>query len=138
MKIYLAGPMTGYERHNIAAFTRATGLLRKAGLTVVSPAELHVDDDDFSNWLARPERWSDDDIPTQRPFEWYLKRDLRAMLDCDKVMTLPGWGASRGANLEVETAKAVGMKIVDYVDWLEYQVGIEQQKATFSLSEASR
>jgi len=97
MSLYLAGPMTGYPEFNYPAFTEAAGALRAGGETVVSPHELH--DNDFS-----------------RPFDWYLRRDLKALCDCDAVALLPGWEDSRGAKLEVAVAEGLGLRTYLWLD----------------------
>lgn len=90
--IYIAGPMTGYPQHNYPAFEAAAGDLRALGFRVVSPHELH--DDDMG-----------------RPFDWYLRRDLKALVECDAIALLPGWQDSRGASLEHHVAVALGLQV---------------------------
>ena len=46
MKIYIAGPMSGYEDLNYPAFAQTAAVLRNAGHEVVSPAELNPDSGD--------------------------------------------------------------------------------------------
>jgi hypothetical protein len=43
MKVYLAGPMTGYPRWNFDAFDEAARQLRSDGHDVVSPHELDLE-----------------------------------------------------------------------------------------------
>ena len=87
---YLAGPMTGYPEFNYPAFTEAANALRSQGLTVISPHELHNGD-------------------TSQHWTYYLRRDLRALLDCDAIVLLPGWEKSRGATLEDAIAEGLEM-----------------------------
>ena len=88
--IYLSGPMNGYPDHNFAAFAEAREDLRDRGLKVVCPAE-----------AGQVEGWT---------WEQYLRRDLILMLlDCDALVALPGWEASKGANLEIYVAQRIGM-----------------------------
>jgi hypothetical protein len=84
--------MTGYPEHNYPEFVEAAKTLRAKGLQVVSPNELH--DDDFS-----------------RPFDWYLRRDIKALTDCSAVAFLPGWKQSRGARLEFDVAYGLGLDL---------------------------
>ena len=93
MRVYISGPMTGLPDLNYPAFRTEATLWRANGHEAVNPAELEGPDD---------EAW-----------EWYLKRDLKALLDCDAVVLLPGWEASRGANLEVHVARALGMEVIE-------------------------
>ena len=93
MKVYISGPMTGYEAFNYPAFHEAAAFWRSCGYEVVSPAELNPD--------------------TGGQWEDYLRADLRALLDCDAIALLTGWEASRGASLELHVAKALGMEVWD-------------------------
>lgn len=97
MKVYIAGPMTGYPEWNYPAFTEAAAALRAQGYEVVSPHELH--DDDMT-----------------RPFDWYLRRDLKALCDCSGIAMLDGWEQSRGAKLEYLVAQGLGLTVYEYAD----------------------
>lgn len=98
--MYLSGPMSGIKEHNFPAFHQAANRLRWMGYTVINPAEL-----DESDSMA----------PGERPWAWYITRDLRELLDCDTVAVLPGWRKSKGAKLEVYVARMLGMKVVSAV-----------------------
>ena len=99
MRVYVAGPMTGYPDHNRAAFRKASALLRdEYGLEVLSPDEF-----DESHPLVNPQ-WAD-----------YLRRDLReGVLLVEALVCLPGWRASRGALLEVTVAAALGLLLYEF------------------------
>lgn len=98
-RYYIAGPMTGIPEFNVHAFKEAAASLRGRGLAVTSPHELHGGD-------------------TTRPWTYYLRRDLAALLDCDTVVRLPGWQNSRGVALELHVAHALDMQVIDYADLL--------------------
>ena len=85
MKIYLAGPMTGIEEFNYPAFHAAAKRLRAEGHTVFNPAEI-------------------DGGAADKSHAYYMRVDLRALVDCEAIMVLPGWLDSRGARLEVQIA----------------------------------
>lgn len=93
--------MSGHPDDNFPAFEHARTLLRAAGHDVVCPAELGQ----VYGW-----EWVD-----------YLKRDLRAMLDCDGVAMLDGWATSRGALLEVHVAESLGLEVRHLIDWVSYE-----------------
>ena len=93
-KTYISGPMTGYPDHNFPAFFVAADKLNKMGKTVVNPAELDLDEQG-----------------PIRPWSYYLRRDLKILLDCHEVVALKGWEESKGASLEVHVAKELGMAI---------------------------
>lgn len=91
-RFYLSGPMSGYPEHNAPQFATAAKKLRERGYEIVNPIEFDAAPD-----LA----WSD-----------YLRKDIRALMDCGGVITLPGWQESRGATLEVHIAHALGMAVL--------------------------
>lgn len=92
MRWYLSGPISGYPEHNAPQFNVAAKMLRERGYEVCNPIEF-----DETLGLA----WSD-----------YLRKDIRALMDCGGVITLPGWQESRGANLEVHIAHSLGMMVL--------------------------
>jgi hypothetical protein len=78
-KVYIAGPMTGYPELNYPAFHATAERLRKLGFDVVSPAELN---------------------PITCGYREAMLNDIRALIDCDHILMLQGWQASKGATLE--------------------------------------
>lgn len=95
MKIYLSGPMTGYEGYNYPAFHAFASMLRNH--LVVSPAE-----QDEESGLA----------PGTNTWEEFIRWDLRVLLDCEAIVLMDGWHKSRGARLEHHVADALGMKVL--------------------------
>ncbi len=98
MKLYVAGPMTGLPDYNYPAFHAAEAELRAAGYDVANPASIGVQD----GW-----EWQD-----------YMRAGLRLMLDCDGIALLDGWHASRGAQIELRLAMALGMAEGTVPGWL--------------------
>lgn len=96
MRLYISGGMTGYPAWNFPAFNEAERLLRKAGFEVENPARRGVE---------------------KGTWEEYLRHDLKLLLDCGGVATLDGWIDSRGAWLEVSTARAVGIPVRPVAEW---------------------
>ena len=89
MKVYLAGPMSGYPEFNYPMFFAMAAKLRAQGFEVVNPAELCADlDGDWSACMART---------------------LPAVRGCDAIAMLYGWQNSKGARLEQEAAAARGI-----------------------------
>ena len=99
MRLYLSGPMTGIKDLNIPAFNKAAKQLRAAGFVVINPPEL--------DRIERKDTW-----------EGCLRRDLKYVVTCDAVATLPRWTKSRGANLEIYVAKALSMPVHKVAYWL--------------------
>lgn len=77
---------------NIPAFMKAAILLRKKHYRVINPAELD---------LGEPEK----------TWEGCLRRDIRELVKCRAVATLPNWTKSKGARLEVHIARELGCPI---------------------------
>jgi Domain of unknown function (DUF4406) len=98
MKLYISGPMTGYDNLNYPAFEEAAGDLRAYGYEVISPHELNP--------------------ITATDWKECMKVDIRALLDCDGVATLPGHEKSKGAILENTIAAAMGLEIRQLADWI--------------------
>lgn len=42
----------------------------------------------------------------------YMKNDLKTLIECDVIFALPDWKESRGASIEVNLARELGMEIV--------------------------
>lgn len=95
MRVYISGPMTGYQLFNGSAFAAAEARLIDLGHEPLNPAR-------------HPEQatWAD-----------YLRLDLRDVLDADAIAVLPGWEASRGAALEVHVAHQLGMTVLPIDRW---------------------
>lgn len=114
MKIYLSGPMTGLPQYNYPAFHAAARQLRSLGHTVVNPAELHPHGRlrRLCYRVLRALRLVRGNPPTPTWAE-YMRADIRALVGCDMIATLPGWEHSLGAELEVSIAEELGMKRMD-------------------------
>lgn len=101
-RLYLAGPMTGFEDFNFPAFNAMAAELRARGYVVENPAEHGVVED---------ADWAD-----------YMAYDLTRLGLCGQVAVLPGWENSKGARLEVHIARALGMKIVNAQDLVSMEI----------------
>jgi len=95
MTLYISGPMTGLPNYNRAAFYRAEDALVARGYDVWSPA-----------WL-----------PLGRDWDWYMCKCLDVLPTCDGVAVLPGWCQSRGATIEVDRARGIGMPVLSVCEW---------------------
>lgn len=96
MKLYLAGPMTGYSDFNYPTFNRYADLLREKGHVVFNPAEAHEGQTDL-------------------PLVEYYRADLPEVMNADAIAVLPGWRDSKGARLEVELTRHIGRTVYDAV-----------------------
>jgi len=101
-RLYLAGPMTGFEDFNFPAFNKMAADLRGRGYDVENPAEHGVVDG---------ADWAD-----------YMAYDLTRLGLCGQVAVLPGWENSKGARLEVHIARELGMKVVNAHDLVSMEI----------------
>lgn len=108
-KVYIAGKMSGLPNYNYPMFFKAEEILTRLGYEAFNPA--HHSGDTLEEAIAT--------VHTDpRPWEWYLKEDIKILLGCDYIFLLPGWEDSRGARLEYHVASEVGIKILDIQDQL--------------------
>ena len=110
MKIYLAGPMRGYENFNFPAFDYAAEQLRKEGHEVFSPAERDRD----IHGTALENNATGDEKQAEKAVGFSLREALAAdtqyiALVADAIALLPGWEKSAGANAEMALAHALGL-----------------------------
>jgi Domain of unknown function (DUF4406) len=122
MKVYLAGPMRGYENFNFPSFMKAAEFLRAHGDEVFNPAENDIEKGyvtiDEGNVVSC-------DVPNV--MRKCILDDLTFIInEADAVALLPGWEASKGSNAEVATAIFLGLPLWQLS---EYQVNNEQQEA---------
>lgn len=96
--LYVAGPMSNRPMNNYPLFNAVTGWLREAGYTVVNPAEFGTEGG--------------------ASYQDLLRKDLKALLDCDGVAVLEGWWESVGARNEVQVAGVLKMPVRPVEDWL--------------------
>lgn len=110
MKIYVAGPMTGKPGFNFPAFYEATARLRAAGHEVFNPAE--NDSNKYGDRFASTNGDPAELEGTGFSMRSALGDDLAWICaHADAVAVLPGWEASKGANAEVATARALKLLV---------------------------
>lgn len=90
-KVYLSGPMSGRTNWNRDAFMDAQARVGKKDVLVFNP---HFNGVEMS-----------------APWKEHMRADIRNLMDCDILVQLPEWELSRGARLEWEVAKAIGLEI---------------------------
>lgn len=101
-RLYLAGPMSGFEDFNFPAFNKMAADLRARGYVVENPAE---------HGVVVGADWAD-----------YMAYDLTRLGLCGQVAVLPGWENSKGARLEVHIARELGMKVVNAHDLVSMEI----------------
>lgn len=96
-KMFLSGPMTGYDNWNHDKFNQVAAEFRMAGFEVCSPAEFFDGD-------------------TTRDRSEYMRESIKWLLEADTVILLPGWQESEGAKLEAKIGDELGLIMVEYVE----------------------
>jgi len=91
MRLYLAGPMRGYDDFNFPAFKAAAAFLRDQGHHVFNPAENSAHDADIRTCMAIDTAW--------------------ICSSAEGIAMLPGWENSRGAKAEIALAEAIGLPV---------------------------
>lgn len=99
-RLYVAGPMSGYEENNYPAFNEAAERLRAAGFSVVNPAE-----------YGTPNR-------VRVSYQRLLIEDIREMLSCEGIAVLESWWSSVGARNEVQVAGVIGLPVRSVDEWI--------------------
>lgn len=87
--------MTGLPEYNYPAFNHLSAELRADGHEVCNPAEFFGGD-------------------ATRTRAEYIRESVVQLLECNMVVTLPGWELSEGACLEVQLAKELEYPIVHH------------------------
>jgi Domain of unknown function (DUF4406) len=107
-QVYLSGPMRGYEEFNFPAFVSAAKELRDKGYKVYDPAEHELE----QGFDPKTGLYADNRVVTIR--ELMLEDLVWICQFADKVVVLPGWENSKGAQAEVACARAVGVEVVEF------------------------
>lgn len=93
--VFIAGPMTGLDDFNRAAFYEAEEQLNNLDFETINPASLSFI------------------IPEYAPHQMFVDTTLALVKHCAAVVRLPGWENSKGAMLELETAAIHSVPIFD-------------------------
>lgn len=107
MKTYIAGPMSGIHQFNFPAFHARAAIERAAGHEVINPAEINGGADELVECATMTEEelhghWLD-----------CMRKDIAALITCDRIIMLDGWTKSRGASLEHHIARSLGLQVVE-------------------------
>ena len=105
-KIYVAGPMRGYNNYNFDAFDEAEVRLQEEGWITVSPAAM---DRLYEGWGKYPPVGF---IADEEFVKQCMRRDLDAIYDVDAIYMLKGWEDSDGARAEYALAFCLGKQII--------------------------
>lgn len=103
VKLYVAGGMSGIKDLNFPAFHAETARLRALGFDVINPAEINNENPADALTMT----------PEQLISHWRkcMRADITKLMECDGIVMLDGWTASKGATLEHHNAYHLGMHI---------------------------
>ena len=117
-RIFIAGPMRGYENYNFKKFDHIEELLKQLGFDVVNPARI-------SRKFKESEVNSDIAV-----YNKMVDMQQDAERTCNTILLLDGWQWSEGVKLEVRTASELGMQFLlesDIAEAIKYPVVHSQE-----------
>ena len=91
-KIYISGKIFGIENEAYKLFEIAEKELRLKGFNVINPMKLKHNHD--KSWKS------------------YMKEDIKALCECEKIYMLLNWMESKGASIEHNIAFILGIEIL--------------------------
>ena len=99
-RIFIAGPMRGYENYNFKKFDYTEEFLRRSGFDVVNPARISRKFKEFE---------VNSDIAV---YNKMVDMQQDAERTCNAILLLDGWQWSKGVALEINTASELGMQFL--------------------------
>lgn len=96
MRIYIIGPVSGFDDLNLPAFEAAYEKLRAAGYKPLIPHDFVRGETDWQN---------------------AMRRSLETLAKADGVAYLDGWKQSKSATLEWHIARALGIDVAAVDSW---------------------
>lgn len=104
MKLYLSFPITGRILKDVKVYAKRVKFKWETkGYEVITPFEVAPEKD--------------------KPYAYYMGRDVEALLGCDGVVFCPDWFSSKGCRLEYNAAEIYGKK--KFMDDTKYIGGYE-------------
>ena len=102
-KIYISGMITGLEPDQYRQkFKEAAQHLQEEGHDPIDPSELGT--------------------PEHNSWDYYMRKAIPLLCECQGIYMLEGWEQSRGARLELHIARSLGMDVVwDYNASIKYR-----------------
>jgi hypothetical protein len=93
--IYISGPISGMPDYNRAAFAAIEGWLKhQLGYECFNPLS-QLGAGEKNTWVG------------------YMRADITALMQCDRIIMLKGWEKSRGACLELYIARQLGIEVIN-------------------------
>lgn len=99
LKVFLSGPMTGYDNFNFEKFDSMDARLTKAGVETVNPVK-----------ICR--RYKKDRVLADKAvFARMVEEQQAAEKTCSAILMLDGWETSNGARMELDVALRSGLDV---------------------------
>lgn len=99
-RIFIAGPMRGYENYNFKKFDYTEEILKSLGFDVVNPARIS-------------RKFKEKDVNSDiAVYNKMVDMQQEAERTCNTILLLDGWQWSKGVTLEVQTAAELGMQFL--------------------------
>ena len=99
-RIFIAGPMRGYENYNFKKFDYIEEFLKTIGFDVVNPARIS-------------RKFKEKDVNSDiAVYNKMVDMQQEAERTCNAILLLDGWQWSKGVALEVQTAAKLGMQFL--------------------------
>ena len=110
-KVYLSGPITGKPNLNIDEFEKYEQKFKNLNFEVVNPHKLFNQEEiDKVNKM-----YENKEMTFEEYHSFFMRVDIKAMMDCDFIAVLNGHEKSKGANIEVYIARNINMPVINAV-----------------------
>ena len=98
LRIFLSGPMTGYDNFNFDKFNFLESVLKQYGVDVVNPVHIC-------------KKYKKEDVLNDKVvFDRMVAEQQEAEKTCNAIMLLHDWQHSKGVRLELKTAAELDFK----------------------------
>lgn len=136
MRVYIAGPMTGYADYNVLAFNQAHTLLSNLGHEAVTPFD--ANSRVWMRHFGRPFNPATDKCDYGDPIlKEMIAEDNAELCSCDAIALLPGWEKSKGTRVELLLALNLRHAVLDATTGKERRVSLSLDPwATWAADEA--
>jgi len=107
--MYVSLPMAGRTAEDIGSDLEiAIYSARQRGYEPIVPTDCNADHEPCPVYGRRiqPE--------DKHTIQCYMREDIKALLDCDMIMMMPGWEISSGCNIELLVANQCGIGVFFY------------------------
>ncbi|MCM1337718.1 MAG: DUF4406 domain-containing protein [Candidatus Amulumruptor caecigallinarius] len=102
MKIYISLPITGHDIAQCRALAADVArIVTKRGHRAVTPFDVCPEAD--------------------RPYSYYIGKDIAALLECDAALFIGNWAKSKGCSLEYKCAQIYGIRSYHHLEQIPNQ-----------------